>query len=270
MSTTTQGTTVKRDRTHYLYIAVIVAVVLGAVVGLVFPDFAVGLKWIGTTFVALIKMMIQPVIFCTLVHRRRLGAQRGQRRQGRRPRARLLPDHVDRRPGASAWSSATCSTRARASTSPTTSPGSARSRPRRRRLDDRVHHRHRPRLAALVADLRRGPPDPARRAARRLRPAGDGPRRPSRSSPASATCSAWSSGCSSMIMWAAPVGAFAAIAAVVGETGVDALKSLATHHGRLLPHLLPLRLRRARHASSSWSPASTSSASSSTSAASSC
>jgi aerobic C4-dicarboxylate transport protein len=31
-----------------------------------------------------------------------------------------------------------------------------------------------------------------------------------------------------MIMWAAPVGAFAAIAAVVGETGVDALKSLAT------------------------------------------
>lgn len=57
----------RRDRTHYLYIAVIVAVVLGAVTGLVFPDFAVGLKWIGTTFVALIKMMIQPVIFCTLV-----------------------------------------------------------------------------------------------------------------------------------------------------------------------------------------------------------
>ena len=30
-----------------------------------------------------------------------------------------------------------------------------------------------------------------------------------------------------MIMWAAPIGAFGAIAAVVGETGVDALKSLA-------------------------------------------
>ena len=30
-----------------------------------------------------------------------------------------------------------------------------------------------------------------------------------------------------MIMWAAPVGAFGAMAAVVGETGVDALKSLA-------------------------------------------
>ena len=57
----------RRDRTHYLYVAVIIAVVLGAAVGLVLPDFAVGLKWIGTTFVALIKMMIQPVIFCTLV-----------------------------------------------------------------------------------------------------------------------------------------------------------------------------------------------------------
>ena len=67
MSTTAPGQTVTRDRTHYLYIAVIVAVVLGAITGLVFPEFAVGLKWIGTTFVALIKMMIQPVIFCTLV-----------------------------------------------------------------------------------------------------------------------------------------------------------------------------------------------------------
>ena len=68
MSTTSpEATVTARDRTHYLYIAVIVAVVLGSVVGLVFPDFAVGLKSIGTTFVALIKMMIQPVIFCTLV-----------------------------------------------------------------------------------------------------------------------------------------------------------------------------------------------------------
>ncbi len=57
----------RRDRTHYLYIAVIVAVFLGAAVGLLFPDFAAGLKWIGDSFVALIKMMIQPVIFCTLV-----------------------------------------------------------------------------------------------------------------------------------------------------------------------------------------------------------
>ena len=57
----------KKDRTHYLYIAVIVAVGLGIAVGLIAPDFAVELKPLGTAFVALIKMMIQPVIFCTLV-----------------------------------------------------------------------------------------------------------------------------------------------------------------------------------------------------------
>ena len=40
----------KRDRTHYLYIAVIAAVVLGIVVGLVFPDAGVALKPLGTGF----------------------------------------------------------------------------------------------------------------------------------------------------------------------------------------------------------------------------
>src|SRR3954447_19880316 len=56
-----------RDRTHYLYIAVIAAVALGIAVGLLFPDFAVKLKPLGTGFVALITMMIQPVIFCTII-----------------------------------------------------------------------------------------------------------------------------------------------------------------------------------------------------------
>lgn len=58
---------VKRDRTHYLYIAVIVAVAIGIAVGLAAPDFAVELKPIGTGFVNLIKMMISPIIFCTIV-----------------------------------------------------------------------------------------------------------------------------------------------------------------------------------------------------------
>ncbi|MFF5078578.1 cation:dicarboxylate symporter family transporter [Actinoplanes sp. NPDC000266] len=56
-----------RDRTHYLYVAVIVAVVAGIAVGLLVPDFAVELKPVGTAFVNLIKMMIAPVIFCTIV-----------------------------------------------------------------------------------------------------------------------------------------------------------------------------------------------------------
>ena len=57
----------RRDRTHYLYLAVIGAVLLGILVGFVAPEFAKSLKPIGEGFVALIKMMIQPVIFCTIV-----------------------------------------------------------------------------------------------------------------------------------------------------------------------------------------------------------
>ncbi len=57
----------RRDRTHYLYMAVIVAVGLGILTGLVAPAFAVELKPLGQAFVGLIKMMIQPVIFCTIV-----------------------------------------------------------------------------------------------------------------------------------------------------------------------------------------------------------
>ena len=58
------------DKSHYLYIAVIVAVVAGILVGLLFggsDGFAVSLKPLGDAFIALIKMMISPVIFCTIV-----------------------------------------------------------------------------------------------------------------------------------------------------------------------------------------------------------
>jgi len=55
------------DKTHWLYISVIVAVVLGVIVGLVSPETGEALAPIGKGFVALIKMMIAPVIFCTIV-----------------------------------------------------------------------------------------------------------------------------------------------------------------------------------------------------------
>ncbi|MFD6532532.1 cation:dicarboxylate symporter family transporter [Streptomyces sp. NPDC060184] len=61
------GTARQRDRTQYLYLAVIGAVVLGIVVGFAAPGVAVELKPIGTGFVNLIKMMISPIIFCTIV-----------------------------------------------------------------------------------------------------------------------------------------------------------------------------------------------------------
>jgi aerobic C4-dicarboxylate transport protein len=52
---------------HYLYLAVVAAVVLGILVGFLAPGFAKDLKPLGTGFVNLIKMMISPIIFCTIV-----------------------------------------------------------------------------------------------------------------------------------------------------------------------------------------------------------
>ena len=57
----------KKDRSHYLYMAVIAAVIAGIAVGLLAPDVGKALKPLGTGFVSLIKMMISPVIFCTIV-----------------------------------------------------------------------------------------------------------------------------------------------------------------------------------------------------------
>ena len=56
-----------KDRTHYLYLAVIAAVLLGILVGFLAPGFAKQLAPLGTGFVNLIKMMISPIIFCTIV-----------------------------------------------------------------------------------------------------------------------------------------------------------------------------------------------------------
>jgi aerobic C4-dicarboxylate transport protein len=57
----------RRDRTHWLYIAVVVAVLAGIAVGLIAPEVGKDVGVLGTMFVSLIKMMIAPVIFCTIV-----------------------------------------------------------------------------------------------------------------------------------------------------------------------------------------------------------
>ncbi|WP_414120694.1 cation:dicarboxylate symporter family transporter [Corynebacterium nuruki] len=53
--------------THWLYISVIIAVVAGVIFGLVAPDAAQEVKFLGDMFIALIKMVIPVVIFCTIV-----------------------------------------------------------------------------------------------------------------------------------------------------------------------------------------------------------
>ncbi len=51
-----------------LYIQVLIAIVVGVLFGLLYPDNAVDMKWLGDGFIKLIKMIIAPVIFCTVVH----------------------------------------------------------------------------------------------------------------------------------------------------------------------------------------------------------
>src|SRR5437899_10572032 len=51
-----------------LYIQVIIAILIGVAVGYFFPGTGVALKPLGDGFIQLIKMMIAPVIFCTVVH----------------------------------------------------------------------------------------------------------------------------------------------------------------------------------------------------------
>src|SRR5258708_6005409 len=51
-----------------LYVQVLIAVALGIVVGSLNPELGKSLKPLGDGFVKLVKMLIAPIIFCTVVH----------------------------------------------------------------------------------------------------------------------------------------------------------------------------------------------------------
>src|SRR5471030_2735366 len=51
-----------------LYIQVLIAVVAGILIGNFFPHFATQLQPLGDGFISLVKMVIAPIIFCTIVH----------------------------------------------------------------------------------------------------------------------------------------------------------------------------------------------------------
>src|ERR1700704_751914 len=61
-------TKLSRPWYRVLYIQVLIAIALGVAIGHFFPDTGKALKPLGDGFIALIKMMIAPVIFCTVVH----------------------------------------------------------------------------------------------------------------------------------------------------------------------------------------------------------
>jgi len=51
-----------------LYFQVIVAIVIGVLLGYFYPDTGAAMKPLGDGFIKLIKMIIAPIIFCTVVH----------------------------------------------------------------------------------------------------------------------------------------------------------------------------------------------------------
>src|SRR3982751_55314 len=57
----------RRPLYRSLYLQVIVAIVLGVLVGFFWPETGAAMKPLGDAFIKLIKMMIAPIIFCTVV-----------------------------------------------------------------------------------------------------------------------------------------------------------------------------------------------------------
>jgi aerobic C4-dicarboxylate transport protein len=55
------------DRTRWLYFAVAAAVVAGVIVGLAAPGVGNSVGVLGTMFLSLMKMMVSPIVFCTIV-----------------------------------------------------------------------------------------------------------------------------------------------------------------------------------------------------------
>lgn len=58
----------KRKWYHHLYVQVLIAIVLGALLGNFYPSYGAAMKPLGDAFIAAIRMVIAPIIFCTVVH----------------------------------------------------------------------------------------------------------------------------------------------------------------------------------------------------------
>ncbi|CAH2803833.1 MAG: Na+/H+-dicarboxylate symporter [uncultured Paraburkholderia sp.] len=61
------GNIVKKPIHKVLYVQVIVAIIIGIALGHFYPNLAVDMKPLGDAFIKLIKMVIGPIIFCTVV-----------------------------------------------------------------------------------------------------------------------------------------------------------------------------------------------------------
>ena len=236
--------------TSHLYFWVLLAIVAGGTLGYVDPATAVELKPLGDGFIALVKMLISPIIFCTVVlgHRRRRRHEEGRprRRQGAdlfrgrlHVRARHRPRRGQRRPA-----------RGRLQRR----PGDAR-RQRGRRLRE-ARRRRRPRptfilriIPTTFLDAFTGSGDllqvlfVAVLFGYAMTHMGARARSVHRFIEA---CSHIFFAMMNALMKLAPIGAGGAMAFTIGRYGVDALRPLAAADGQLLSDLPAVRAGRAR------------------------
>jgi len=66
--TTTTAPVVRKPLYTSLFVQVLGALVLGIVLGMAVPDFAVSLKIFSDAFLKLISMIVAPIVFCVVVH----------------------------------------------------------------------------------------------------------------------------------------------------------------------------------------------------------
>ena len=67
-STATRAAAPRKPFYTHLYIQVLTAIAIGILLGYFYPSLAEQMRPLGEGFVKLIKMMIAPIIFCTVVH----------------------------------------------------------------------------------------------------------------------------------------------------------------------------------------------------------
>ena len=66
--TTTTAPVARKPLYTSLFVQVLAALLLGIVLGMAVPDFAVSLKIFSDAFLKLISMIVAPIVFCVVVH----------------------------------------------------------------------------------------------------------------------------------------------------------------------------------------------------------
>src|SRR5882724_4753914 len=64
----TAATPARKPLYTSLFVQVLTALLLGIVLGMAVPDFAIGLKIFSDAFLKLISMIVGPIVFCVVVH----------------------------------------------------------------------------------------------------------------------------------------------------------------------------------------------------------